>query len=218
MVTPEQNSLTDLTKQYLLLIEQLIRSSMFESFYWVQLVREFLILKVFKGENMSVVFDGAGLKAEQLAAKQFNGKLVTDLQLQYKDIDVFIPAKDGSVKSVSVKDQKWSSNKFKAVQVELECENTRTGATVDGCFPKNESDYYLWRVTVDGKDSWAVILSSKLQEFVYGNLERLKNYRTTARVEEKNRSYGRTYDRTRGKIIPLTELVKLGTIIPVRGT
>ena len=29
---------------------------------------------------MSVVFDGAGFKAEQIAAKQFNGKLVTDLK------------------------------------------------------------------------------------------------------------------------------------------
>lgn len=174
------------------------------------------VFKVFKGESMSVVFDGAGFKAEQLAAKQFNGKLVTDLSLQYKDIDALIPAKDGSVKSVSVKDQKWSSNKYKAVQVELECTNTRTGAVIDGCFPKNESDYYMWRVTVDGKDSWVVILSTVLKDFVTINLDKLKNYRTSAPVEAKNRSYGRTYDRTSGKVIPLAELLKLGTVMAVK--
>lgn len=165
---------------------------------------------------MSIRFDGAGFKAEQIAAKQFNGKLVTDLSLQYKDIDALIPAKDGSVKSVSVKDQLWSSNKYKAVQIEMQCMNTRTGAVIDGCFPKNQSDYYMWRVTVDGADSWVVILSSKLKAFVTKHLERLKTYRTTMKVEEKNRSYGRTYDRTSGCIIPLTDLIELGTVYPVQ--
>ena len=167
----------------------------------------------------AVYFDGAGFKAEKLAATQFNGTLVTDLQQQYKDIDVMIKAKDGSLKSVSVKDQLWSSEKFGSIQVELKTINTRTGVSQNGCFYTNESDYYFWRIwTKDFGDTWAVIEASVLKDFVKQNLDTLKTWNTTAKTEEKNRSYGRRYDRTEGVVLKTSDLMQLGKLIPVKGT
>ena len=148
---------------------------------------------------MQVVFDGKGFKAEQIAAAQFNGKLVTDLAQQYKDIDVMIKAKDGSIKSVSVKDQLWSSEKFGGIQ--------------------NESDYYFWRFhTKQYGDSWLVVESSVMKQYVAENASHLRAWATKPATEAKNRSYNRRYDRTEGMVIQVAEAVKLGKLIPVKET
>lgn len=172
-----------------------------------------------QANKSNVFFDGAGFKAEQLAATQFKGQLVTDLNQQYKDIDVLIKAKDGSTKSVSVKDQLWSSEKFGSIQVELNTINTRTGVSQKGCFYTNESDYYFWRIwTKEHGDTWAVIESSVLKDFVKQNMDTLKPWSTTAKTEEKNRSYGRRYDRTTGVVLKTSDIAALGKLIPVKGT
>lgn len=167
----------------------------------------------------NVIFDGAGFAAEKIAAKQFNGQLVTELAQQYKDIDLIVGAKDGSKKTVSVKDQLWSSEKFGSIQIELNTVNTRTGVTQQGCFYTNESDYYFWRIwTKDFGDTWAVIESSVLKDFVKQNLDTLKTWKTTTKTEEKNRSYGRRFDRTEGVVIKTQDLISLGKLIAVKGT
>lgn len=166
----------------------------------------------------NVHFDGKGFKAEHVAAQQFKGTLVTDLALQYKDIDVMVPARDGSVKSCSVKDSVSGSKQWKNVQVELLTVNTRNGATQPGCFVKNESDYYMWQVWWEGKAQWVVVLSADLKAYVKENKARLKFFGTTAPVEAMNRKFGRTYDRSEGVNIDIKVFVKLGKLIPVKET
>lgn len=164
----------------------------------------------------NVHFDGKGFKAEHVAAQQFNGTLVTDLALQYKDIDVMVPAKDGSVKSVSVKDSLSGSKQWKNVQVELLTVNTRNGSTQPGCFVKNESDYYMWQVWWEGKAQWVVVLSADLKAYVKENKARLRKFATTQAVEAMNRKFGRTYDRSEGVNIDIDVFVALGTLIAVK--
>jgi len=166
----------------------------------------------------NVHFDGKGFKAEHVAARQFGGMLVTELALQYKDIDVMVPAKDGSVKSCSVKDSVSGSKAYKNVQVELLTVNTRNGATQPGCFVKNESDYYMWQVWWEGKAQWVVVLSADLKAYVKENNARLRKFATTQAVEAMNRKYGRTYDRSEGVNIDIDVFVALGKLIPVKET
>lgn len=160
-----------------------------------------------------VYFDGKGMDAESLAVKQFGGELTSVKEDQYKDIDAFITTKQGVRASISVKDQLWSSERYKAIQLELELTDSRTGRTMDGCFASCEADYYFWRIhTVEHGDSWAIIEVSKMQAYVVENYSRLKTWRTTHNTEAKNRSYGRTYDRAEGVTIPIIELSEIAMI------
>lgn len=165
---------------------------------------------------MAVMFDGAGFNAEHLAAKQFNGVLTQEKKHQYADIDLFIQGKDKEWKSVSVKDQLWSSGKYGGIQVELSLCNTRTNKTIDGCFNTNQADYYFWRVSVNNTDSWLVIECSVMQQYVKEHLSSLKAWSTRPNTEEKNRAYGRTYDRATGVVIPVKDVLSLGKVIEVK--
>lgn len=164
---------------------------------------------------MTVMFDGAGLKAEALAAKQFNGVLTNNKEHQYADIDLFVKGKDNKERSISVKDQLWSSSKYGAIQVELTLCNTRNNKTIDGCFYSSKADYYFWRVSVDGKDSWLVIECCAMQQYVKENMASLKQWSTRPNTEERNRSYGRTYDRAMGVVLPINTIKHLGKVIEV---
>lgn len=166
---------------------------------------------------MSAYFDGNGLQAEQLAQKQFNGVLAVKLEDQYKDIDLFIQGKDKEWRSVSVKDQLWSSGKYGSIQIELALTDTRTQESMPGCFYSNEADYYIWRIDVDGVDSWLFIECSVMKEYVKKNIDKLKTWQTMASTEEKNRTYKRRYDRATGVVIPTAVLVPLGSVIKVKG-
>ncbi len=166
---------------------------------------------------MSTYFDGAGMKAEALAQQQFNGVLATKLDDQYKDIDLFIQGKDKEWKSVSIKDQLWSSGKYGGIQIELALTNTRNMQSMQGCFYANQADYYFWRVSVDGNDSWLVIDCQVMKAYVKQNIETLKTWQTRHGTEEKNRTYGRTHDRASGVTIPVTNLIALGKVLPVKG-
>lgn len=168
---------------------------------------------------MQIHFDGAGFKAEQLCAIQFNGELTNLKEHQYKDIDVFIKSKTGELKSCSVKDQLWSSGKFGGIQIETKLINTDNGKEQQGCFYTNQSDYYFWRITTaEYGDTWLVVQSSVLKGFVEANKHRLKAWATRPATEEKNRSYGRFYNRTEGLVIPVSEAITLGKLIPVKET
>lgn len=166
---------------------------------------------------MQVIFDGAGFKAEKLAASQFNGKLITDKKMQWKDIDAQVTAKNGSKQYISVKDQLWSSEKYGAIQIETKLTNTRTGESIKGCFYTCEASYYFWRIhTKEHGDTWAVISVSKMRSLVLNG--GYKSWRTQERTEEKNRSYNRTYDRAEGVVIPLCDLRQHAQLIPVEVT
>lgn len=163
---------------------------------------------------MTVYFDKAGMQAEALCAKQFNGELTNKKEHQFKDIDLFIRGK-----SVSVKDQLYSSKKFGAVQVELQLESTQQRKRMQGCFYSNESDYYMWRVFApDVGDAWVGVASDVLKDWVGANTHKLRKWSTQAATEAKNRSYGRVYDRSSGLVIPLNELISLGKVTKVRST
>lgn len=164
---------------------------------------------------MNITFSKQGFAAEAIAAKQFNGTLVSDLSLQYKDIDMVVKRHN---KTVSIKDQLWSSGKYKAIQIETQLVNTRTMECMDGCFYKNSSDFYLWRVeTEEHGDTWLVINTTRLRAYVDAHKASLKTWGTTTATEAKNRSYGRTYDRAEGYVIPLDEVIKLAkAIVPVQ--
>lgn len=164
---------------------------------------------------MNITFSEQGFTAEAIAAKQFNGTLVSDLSLQYKDIDMVVKRHN---KTVSIKDQLWSSGKYKAIQIETQMVNTRTMECMDGCFYKNSSDYYLWRVeTPEHGDTWLVIKTEALRAYVEAHKASLRRWGTTTATEAKNRSYGRTFDRAEGYVIPLKDVMALAkSIIPVR--
>lgn len=168
---------------------------------------------------MQVFFDGAGFKAEQLAAAQFNGKLLSDKTNQYKDIDAQVTSKQGSKHSISVKDQLWSSERYGAIQIEMKLTNTLTGASMSGCFVKCEADYYFWRVwTAEHGDTWAIVKVSVMKDFIKKNADTLKKWQTQEKTEAKNRSYGRKFDRAAGYVVPMEELKKIAQLKPVEGT
>lgn len=165
---------------------------------------------------MSIYFDKEGVAAEVICANQFRGKLTKEKEDQFRDIDLYIKSCKGDWKSVSVKDQlRGTSRGFTSVQVELYQEDTDTGEWVKGCFYNNESDYYMWRVCYKGVDSWSVIPSESLKEFINTNLQSLKSWTTTRAVEAKNRSYGRKYNRAGGVELEMEDMAALGKMIPV---
>lgn len=167
----------------------------------------------------NVVFDGAGFKAEKLAVAQFGGKLLSDKTNQYKDIDAQLPAKDGSMHSVSVKDQLWSSERYGAIQIEMLLTNTRTGASMGGCFAKCEAQYYFWRIwTEEYGDTWAIVQVARMKALVEENKATLKKWTTQEKTEAKNRSYGRSYDRAAGYVVPMELLRTIAQLKPVEGT
>lgn len=163
-----------------------------------------------------VIFDGAGFKAERLAVMQFGGELITDKLRQWKDIDAVIETKQGINASVSVKDQLWSSERYKGIQIEVRLSNSRTGAAIDGCFLKCEADYYFWRVhTPEYGDTWAIVPTKKMKAFVRENKQSLKTWQTQPKTEAKNRSYGRKYDRACGYVITMEQLASFAYFKPV---
>lgn len=166
----------------------------------------------------NVIFDGAGFKAEQLVVAQFGGVLLSDKTFQYKDIDARVTSKNGTQALVSVKDQLWSSEKYGAIQIETKLTNTKTGASIDGCFLKCEADYYFWRVwTKEHGDTWAIVKVGKMKEYIAKNKETLKKWKTQEKTEAKNRSYGRKFDRAEGFVVPLAQLVEIAQLKPVEG-
>lgn len=165
---------------------------------------------------MSIYFDNEGMRAERICANQFKGRLTKEKEDQFRDIDLYIKSFKGEWKSVSVKDQlRGTSKGFTSVQVELYQEDTDTGEWINGCFHTNESDYYMWRVCYQGVDSWAVIPSESLKEFINTNLQNLRDWTTTRAVEAKNRSYGRKYNRAGGVELEMEDMAELGRMIPV---
>lgn len=162
---------------------------------------------------MTILFDGAGFEAEKLCVNQFRGQLLQDTNNQYKDIDCLVQTKKGRKYTASVKDQRTSMMKgYNTIQLELKQYNTKTGHSIDGCFVKNESDYYFWLVWYDNKAQWVIVKSKDLKEYVSKNKDTLKSWTTSPTTEAKNRSYGRKYDRSEGVMISVDVLKTLGKL------
>ena len=160
---------------------------------------------------MTVYFDGVGFEAEQLCVNQFRGKLLTSKEYQYKDIDCFVKSKQGVKYTASVKDQRSSTKQgYNTIQLELEQVNTRNNKTCNGCFVKNQSDYYFWLVVHNNKEQWCIVKSSVLKEYVKKNKHKLPTWQTKPNTEAKNRKYGRTYDRSKGVLVTIEKLLELG--------
>lgn len=161
-----------------------------------------------------IKWDGRGHAAEEVAAKQFNGELVEELELQYKDIDLIIPSvKDDCTYTVSVKDQTYSTGKgFKTVQIELELRDTLTGDTMQGCFYSNESDYYFWRVIFEGDDIWVIVKSKVLKTYIHNNRDSLTQWHTTENTNRKNKALGRKFNSSRGVTMTIEDLISLGAV------
>ena len=97
--------------------------------------------------------------------KQFGGERVTDLQQQYKDIDVI-----RNNKTVSIKDQLFSSNKYGNITLETKLK-TLDGKEMKGCFEVCEADYYGWLIShpVHKVPCWLVCSVQDLKDFVKSN-------------------------------------------------
>ena len=162
---------------------------------------------------MTVYFDGVGFEAEQLCVNQFRGKLLTSKEYQYKDIDCFVKSKQGVKYTASVKDQRTSTKQgYNTIQLEMELINTDNNKKTKGCFVKNESDYYFWLVQIDGVDYWCIVKSADLKAYVKANLKTLKTWQTTTKTENKNRQCGRYYNRSKGVLVDIETLKRLGEL------
>jgi len=170
-----------------------------------------------QAKNKEIIFDGAGFKAESICVQQFGGKLLSDKESQYKDIDALIESeKHGSSYTVSIKDQLWSSEKYGCIQIEQKLINTRNNKSDVGCFYKSEAQYYFWRVfTKEMGDTWLILDRNVLKQYLLDNAATLKTWATRPTTEAKNRSFNRYYDRTEGVMIPVTTLLTIGRSIPV---
>lgn len=158
-----------------------------------------------------VVFSSKGFLAEEIAAKQFGGELVSDLEEQYKDIDLIIPSSVGNL-TVSVKDQSYSTKRgYATVQMELVLRDTDTLEEMQGCFLSNRSDYYFWRVWYGGEDIWVIVKSEVLKTYVKENIDNLTQWNTTSNTNAKNREFGRKFNSSSGVVVGIEELISLGT-------
>lgn len=138
-----------------------------------------------------------GIKAEHIFAERFNGKLITDLSLQYKDIDCQL--KDG--RYVSIKHLK-TGEKTGNFSFEYLLENTRNGNTMAGSIRKCEAELYA----IYCGEKWYVFNTKDLILFLDENETRLRKVKTGAWLEEANRKQGRTFDRGWNYLVSIKEV------------
>lgn len=116
----------------------------------------------------------------------FGGKVVTDLSLQYDDIDVI----DHRGNTYSVKLQNYS-NKSGNFAFEHTLEDTSTGDTTQGSFSKCKADYYTIFKTLEGK-TWCFLFDTKaMREHLNNNSYRSVHTNTTTELNNTNRKYNR---------------------------
>jgi hypothetical protein len=141
--------------------------------------------------------------AEQSFATYFNGDVVEELELQYKDIDILCKE---SGKTVSVKDIGDSSKQYGSVLLETTLVNTTNGATSKGSFYKCEADLFAIRLWHKGRYCWYVTHTSELTKYLEQNS--LSEVKTRPETEAKNRARGRYYNGTICKRISVPHLVE----------
>lgn len=142
----------------------------------------------------------AGTEFERLFVNQYGGELVTDLELQRKDIDVILP--DG--RTVSVKNQTKASAKYGNISLELEQFNTKSGKTIPGNFQNCEADLLAIAVTYCDEESWLLLNTKDFKDWVTKWRDRDWKVRTLLPYTiETNRREGRHFDNARNLLIPV---------------
>lgn len=131
-------------------------------------------------------------KAEVELASITKGKVVTDLALQYKDIDVVTDNFSYSVK------HQTRVLKYNSLLFELTLMDTDNGNTMDGSFIKCEADRYA----IKFDDVWLMFDTKLLKTFILDQRDTLKQKVTQGWLEDKNKAQGRTYNR--GIMVSLT--------------
>lgn len=124
-------------------------------------------------------------EAEHQLANMVKGKVVTELALQYKDIDVIT-----SNYTYSVKHQN-KVVEYDSLLFELTLQNTDNGRKMDGSFLKCEAARYA----IKFDDTWLMFDTNLLKSFILERRDTLKERVTQRWLEDKNKAEGRTYNR-----------------------
>lgn len=148
-----------------------------------------------------VKFDkNQGFDAERLFAKQFGATLVTDLKLQFSDIDASMDY-NGHTFTFSIKHQKMAE-KTGNFSFEVLLEDTRTSQQRVGNFHENEAYYYV----IAANGYWYIWESKTLHEYVMKHKNKYRYIHTNPYLEADNRKRGRKYDRAYSYLVPVIEL------------
>lgn len=128
----------------------------------------------------------------------FGGKVVTDLSMQYADIDVM----DARMHSYSVKLQE-SSSKTGNFAFETKLESTSDGRIIDGSFTKCQADYYTIFRTFNNVKWCFLCDTNKLKHFI--NTNTYPNVTTRTQTELINNT-GRKFNRGHCTLVPVKDL------------
>lgn len=127
------------------------------------------------------------------------GKVATELELQYADIDVV--ASRGY--TISVKEQTNSSLKSGNFAFETLLEDSSTGHSIDGSFTKCQADYYAIFREFKGSKWCFFAPTTELKEFV--NSGDFRKVTTTNKTMESS-NQGRKYNRGHVTLVPIKDL------------
>lgn len=145
---------------------------------------------------------------EQLYVNQFGGETITDSRQWLIDADVLTPDN----KTVSIKDQLKSSEKYGNIAVEAETSNPDNGETKAG---------WLEYIATTGlatlcmhpetkKPIWVRCRPSELKAFVQQHKNTLRKYKLLPWTVEHNRKQGRTFVDGWGYLISVKALLDAG--------
>lgn len=59
---------------------------------------------------------------------------------------------------------------------------------------------------------WCIVKSANLKKYVKENKASLKTWQTTTKTENKNKQYGRYYNRSKGVMVDIETLKRLGEL------
>ena len=145
---------------------------------------------------------------ERLYAAQFGGTHINDSRQWEIDADVLTP--DG--KTVSIKDQLKSSEKYGNIAVEMETSNPDNGKTKDGWMGYiGTTGFATLCYHPKTKEAiWIRCTPAKLQAFVKQHEKTLRKYKLMPWTIEHNRKQGRTYVDGWGFLISVQALLDAG--------
>ena len=146
-------------------------------------------------------------KVEQVFAKMCKGYVVTDFDMQVKDIDVIT----GMGNTVSIKAQN-DCYKYNSVLFEVELHSTHTSSPpIEGSLHKCEAEYYVVYMTDVG--AWLLFDTVLLKQYLKDTPHHTRT--TTPITEAYNRRQGRVYDRGVNITIPPAALLESDALIKV---
>ena len=147
-------------------------------------------------------------EAEAMVAELLGGSLVTDLSMQFGDIDVMVPNEVGvPADFCSVKLQKKAAITGN-LSLEVSQTNTRNGMSILGNFLKCEADYIAFVVPYSDDENDVYLISHEaLLQYVKDHP--MRKVRLSSKAQEENKRLGREYDSSESLLLPIVEAVKL---------